>query len=246
MGSPWVPRRQRGYEVLDDHGCDPAVRRRSHRDIQLSNRLFGAIRAVLLELERVIPQLPADATLLDVGTGVGDIPERARQLAAARGIRLSALGLDSIPELVTTTTHRIPLGVCANALALPFADGSVDVVCCSQVLHHFEDADALTMVREMHRVARRSVIISDLRRSWLAVAGLWGVSFPLRFHPVSRHDGMTSVLRGFTRHELRDLVHRAIGVRATVNHRLGFRVTASWERHAATVDHVRSTHATTV
>lgn len=230
MGGVWVPRRQRGYEVLDDHGCDPELRRRSHRDIQLSNRLFGAIRAVMRELECIMPLLPSDATLLDVGTGVGDIPERARALAATRGIRLSALGVDSIPELVATTTHRIPLGVCADALELPFASESVDVVCCSQVLHHFEDADALTMLREMHRVARRFVIVSDLRRSWLAVAGLWGVSFPLRFHPVSRHDGMTSVLRGFTRQELRDLVRRATGVDANVNHRLGFRVTARWPR----------------
>lgn len=223
-----TPSRQRGIEHLDAHDVDPLVRRRSHRDIQLSNVLFGAIRALLAEFRRIVPTLPRQSTLLDVGTGVGDIPARATQLAARHGIELTAVGLDSVPELVTTTTHRIPMGVCANALALPFADSSIDVVCCSQVLHHFEDANALILLREMHRVARRYAIVSDLRRSWLAVAGLWGVSFPLRFHPVSRHDGVVSILRGFTTDELRSLVHRAVAVDPDVRTRLGFRITATW------------------
>lgn len=228
MSGLLTPSRQRGVEYLDAHDVDPALRRRSHRDIQLSNVLFGAIRALLTEFERILPSLPPKAMLLDVGTGVGDIPVRATAAAARHGVELTALGVDSVPELVSTTTHRIPIGVCANALELPFADHCIDVVCCSQVLHHFEDHDALTLIREMHRVARRHVIISDLRRSWLAVAGLWGVSFPLRFHPVSRHDGVVSILRGFTTAELRSLVSRAVGVQADVRSRLGFRVTATW------------------
>jgi len=223
-----TPSRQRGIEHLDSRDVDPLVRRRSHRDIQLSNVLFGAIRALLAEFARIVPTLPRQATLLDVGTGVGDIPARATQLAARQGIELTAVGLDSVPDLVKTTTHRIPMGVCANALALPFSDSSIDVVCCSQVLHHFEDANALILLREMNRVARRYAIVSDLRRSWLAVAGLWGVSFPLRFHPVSRHDGVVSILRGFTTDELRSLVQRAVAVDPDVRSRLGFRVTATW------------------
>ena len=224
-----TPSRHRGIEHLDARDVDPVLRRRSHRDIQLSNVLFGAIRALLGEFERILPSLPIRTTLLDVGTGVGDIPVKATEAAARRGVELTVVGLDSIPELVTTTTHRIPMGVCANALELPFADHSIDVVCCSQVLHHFEEQDALTLLREMHRVARRYVIVSDLRRSWLAVAGLWSVSFPLRFHPVSRHDGVASILRGFTAGELRSMVWRAVGADAHVGNRLGFRVTATWD-----------------
>ena len=99
---------------------------------------------------------------------------------------------------------------------------------CSQVLHHFADRDAATLLREMNRVARTRVIVSDIRRSWLAAAGLWLVSFPLRFHAVSRHDGVVSVLRGFTPDELADTVTDAIARRPDVQRRRGFRVTASW------------------
>jgi hypothetical protein len=80
----------------------------------------------------------------------------------------------------------------------------------------------------MDRVARCRVIVSDLRRSWIAAAGLWLVSFPLRFHAVSRHDGVVSVLRGFTAEELTDTVRQAVPRTPTVRERAGFRVTASW------------------
>jgi len=80
----------------------------------------------------------------------------------------------------------------------------------------------------MNRVARIRVVISDLRRSWIAAGGLWVASFPLRFDPVSRYDGVLSIMRGFTREELTEIVSRAIGAPARVKHRRGFRITASW------------------
>lgn len=118
--------------------------------------------------------------------------------------------------------------LCADALALPFADRSMDFVTCSQLLHHFEAPSALALLRELHRVARRWVIVSELRRSWAAAAGIWLASYPLGFHPVSRHDGVVSVFRGFRREELRTLVHDAVARDADVRDHLGFRTTAAW------------------
>lgn len=58
--------------------------------------------------------------------------------------------------------HRVPLdidaaglppgGVCASALALPFADASLDVVSAFDVVEHFRDEAAL--LAELHRVLR--------------------------------------------------------------------------------------------
>src|SRR5262249_14167040 len=116
-----------------------------------------------------------------------------------------------------------------------FRDGAIDVVMASQVLHHFEEHDAERLLRELNRVARRVVIVSDLRRSWIAAIGFWLVSFPLRFHRVTRHDGVVSVLRGFTAADLKRLVRAAAGVDPTVHQRLGWRLTAQWQPRSAGV-----------
>ncbi|HSA57377.1 MAG TPA: methyltransferase domain-containing protein [Gemmatimonadaceae bacterium] len=227
-----TPPRRRGVEYLDTD-VEPGVRRRSHRDIALSNRLFGGVHAVRAALEPLLARGPRELSLLDVGTGTGDIPSRLVPVAARRGVRLRILGLDGHRELVAATREWRIDPVCADALSLPFADRSIDVVCCSQVLHHFEPRDALRLLREMHRVANECVIVADLRRSWVAAAALWLISFPLGFHPVSRHDGVVSIFRGFTGAELRALVREAVGVDARVRRRFLFRVTASWPRDPA-------------
>jgi SAM-dependent methyltransferase len=223
-----TPPRKRGVEILDDPNVDPRLVTRSLSDVARSNSLFGGLSSAIDELKSVLAVVPARATLLDVGTGLGDIPCRAREVARKRGIELTTVGLDSALELARASRAVLTVTVCGDALRLPFADHSIDVVMCSQVLHHFAGANALRILREMNRVARLRVVVSDIRRSWLAAAGLWLLSFPLRFHAVSRHDGVVSVMRGFTPDELADTVKEAVACRPVVHRRRGFRVTTSW------------------
>ena len=228
MRSVLTPRRTRGIEILDDPNVDPEIVTRSLADVVRSNSLFGGMSSAIDELKEALKDLPAAATLLDVGTGLGDIPCRAREVARKLGVDLTTMGLDSALELARASRPVLTLAVCGDALRLPFADRSVDIVMCSQVLHHFAGADALQLLREMNRVARVRVIVSDLRRSWIAAAGLWLASFPLRFHAVSRHDGVVSVMRGFTPEELVDTVREAVARKTVVHRRRAFRVTTSW------------------
>jgi SAM-dependent methyltransferase len=215
-------------EILDDPDVDPDVVTRSLADVVRSNSLFGGLSSAIDELKDALKEVPPQATLLDVGTGLGDIPCRAREVARENGIQLTTVGLDSAIELARASRAVLTLSVCADALRLPFADHSVDIVMCSQVLHHFSGVDALRLLREMNRVARVRVVVSDIRRSWFAAAGLWLASFPLRFHAVSRHDGVVSVMRGFTPEELVDIVRQAVARKPVVHRRRGFRVTTSW------------------
>lgn len=229
-----APRRQRGVELLDDPASDSALATRTLRDVALANQLFGGTSAVLGAIRPLLRAVAGAGrrtvrlTMLDVGTGAGDIPEDARSLAAHHGVRLCTIGLERTAAVAAAAWRRAGVAIVGDARAIPLADRSVDIVTCSQVLHHFEDGEAVTLLREMHRVARRLVVVSDLRRSWGAVSGIWAASFPLGFHPVSRHDGVLSVLRGYRGGELAALVRRALGVEPQVRNPRGFRVTASW------------------
>ena len=226
---PLTPPRRRGVEYLDLPDVAPGLAERSITDVTVANRLFGGTRAVLAELDDALSAVGSSATLLDVGTGLGDIPRCARARAARRGVALRTIGLDAAEELARATARDGAWSVCGNALALPFPSRSVDVVTCSQLLHHFTEADGVRLVAELDRVARVRVIVSDLRRSYLAAAGFWAASWPLGFHPVTRHDGVVSVMRGFTPGELVAIVRGGAGRTPRVRRRLGWRLTASWE-----------------
>jgi SAM-dependent methyltransferase len=227
-----TPTRRRGFEYLDDPALGPAVAARSLADVALANRWFGGTRAVLRELAPIVRVLHARGRrtllLLDIGTGLADIPAAAARLGRELGVAIHTVGLEKSPALAAVGRHRVDASVAGDARVLPFADRSIDLITCSQVLHHFEEHDANLLLMECTRVATHGVIVSDLRRSWLAIGLLWLTSFPLRFHWMSRHDGMTSIRRGFTVGELRALVARAARVTPAVRRHLGWRVTATW------------------
>lgn len=198
---------------------------------------------MLTAVKRVLRHRPPQGTplvLLDVGTGLGDIPAAASRMAATMRYPLVTIGAELIPALAAQASAVCSHAVAADALRLPFADQSVDIVTCSQVLHHFEGGEADTLLRECTRVARVAVIVGELRRSWPAVAGLWVASFVLGFHPVSRHDGIVSILRGFTQTDLAELVTRATGCHVVASRAPGFRVVAVWSPGVAPIAPIRS------
>jgi 2-polyprenyl-3-methyl-5-hydroxy-6-metoxy-1,4-benzoquinol methylase len=223
-----TPHRRRGVEHLDDPSTGDALRERSLRDVRRANIMLGGGWAVLREVARLLPSLGEQATLLDVGTGLADIPAAVRRLAKRSGVQLTAYGIDEAASLALVNRGLLDGSICADARRLPFAEASMDVVTCSQLLHHFPDEEIPAVLREMTRVARRAVIVSDLRRSWVAASGFWLASWPLGFHAVTRHDGVVSVLRGFTPSELTTHVRAATGRTAAVRRHVGFRVTATW------------------
>lgn len=228
MNLSLTPSRIRGHEILDEDNLDPKLVVRSMHDVARANRFFGGASAAVAEMEKAFRSSQVPMTLLDVGSGIGDVAAGARRKAGRLGVTLFTVGIDAAEELSAASRKRHDAVVCGNGLDLPFADNAFDIVLASQILHHFDDERAVSLLSEMNRVAKTRVVVSDLRRSWLAVIGLWIASFLLRFHPVSRHDGIVSIRRGFTCPELEDLVQRAVGRTPTVTTRPLFRVTTGW------------------
>jgi ubiquinone/menaquinone biosynthesis C-methylase UbiE len=121
-------------------------------------------------------------------------------------------GTAAITGMAAAPRMNAPPGihlVAADARALPFADGSVDVAICSLVLHHLRPDDAVAMLREMRRVARLGIVVNDLDRNWLGFAGAWLAGRLLTRNPLTRHDGPLSFRRAYTRREMTALAKRA-------------------------------------
>ena len=218
-----------GRELLDDPGADPAAVAASLRNIARSNRWFGGAAAVRHGLARALAGTPRGTTLTlaDIGTGLGDLPRAAERWAARRGVRLVTVGLERSPVAARLTrAHGTPCAVgCAGAP--PFRPKSVDVVLLSQVAHHLADESVIRLFRTCDELARRAVVVADLRRGPLGPLAFWVGARALGFDPVTVADGMTSLRRGYTAGGLRALLVAA-GIRGRVERRPGYRLVATW------------------
>ena len=224
-----------GSELLDDPRADPVAVGKELHDIARLNAWFGGTKAVVDALDAVL-RAARDAgcemrdarwSLLDIGTGGGDIPRAAVAAAARHGITVTPLGVDLIPAAARLARRSGVAPVVADANAPPLAPKSVDVVTMSQVLHHMSRAQAVRCIRTCDRLARHVVVLADLRRSRVAMAGVWAACLGLGMGRVTRHDAVVSLQRGYSRVELNAMLEEA-GVPAVARYRPGFRIVAAW------------------
>jgi predicted nicotinamide N-methyase len=218
-----------GAELLDDPRADPALVAESLRNVARANRWFGGAAAVRFGLNRTLREVPPGAalSLLDLGTGLGDLPHVAVRWAASRGVRLMPVGLElNRAAAALAKSSGLAMAVACAGMP-PIRDKSVDVVLLSQVAHHLTSASVVHLLRTCDRLARRAVIVADLRRHALAAPSFWCGARLLGFDRVTLADGVTSIRRGFSRRMLLELMAQA-GVTGRVDERPGFRLVATW------------------
>ena len=140
------------------------------------SKLRSPERVERLEVERVTDLSLEGETIgnvLDVGMGTGLFSESF----SGRGLKVS--GVDANPEMLTAACQFVPDGDFreGTAEAMPYPDGSFDLVFLGLVLH--ESDEPLKTLQEARRVARQRVGILE----WPYKEGVFGPPLADRLNP---------------------------------------------------------------
>jgi ubiquinone/menaquinone biosynthesis C-methylase UbiE len=193
-------------EVLDSDLCPPLEAQTSLRDLCRIHRWFGGVSTTRCLIERAASVTgQKHFSVLEVASGFGEVPREAGRQLTRKGITLDITDLDRVPSHLQRE-HR---GLVADAMALPFRDGSFDLVSCSLFAHHLESSHLAAFASEALRVSRRAVLINDLIRHPLHLALVYAGFLLMRSH-VSRIDGVASVKRAYTAKEMRQILSTAV------------------------------------
>ena len=145
-------------------------------DLSLGLQFFGrerAFRERLLALARLAP----GETVLDVGCGTGTLAILAWRHVGANG---AVYGIDASAEMIARArvkARRAGVDVqfeAAPAQAVPFPNGSFDVVLATLMLHHLGRNGRRALAGEMRRVIKAGgrVLIVDFEESTRKSRGL--------------------------------------------------------------------------
>ncbi len=194
-------------ELLDSAPADIPTLSRNLTEMAWLYRLTGGEQ---LGWRAIAPLLTGAASAIsgiDIACGGGYSTRWLQQRARRAGYQLNLLGCDIQPTICRIAQQRAPT-ICGDALQLPWAADSVDIVVCAQAIHHFAPAQVLQLLHELQRVARRGGVIVDLQRSRL---GYWGARLAALgpMTQLGKHDGPLSVLRAYTQQEMRALAAEA-------------------------------------
>ncbi len=205
-------------ELMDDPEESLRDLHGSLRDLELINRLLGGHVFVRRYLDRVLPvwrrraaSIPRALTVLDVGTGGGDVPAAVAGWGQRRGVPVRIVGVDRHPGIArfaASLARPSIVVIQADARSLPFREASFDVCLCNLVLHHLTRDEGVALLRRLHGLARVGFLAVDLLRSPGGYGGVWLLTRAFR-NRLIRHDGPLSVRRAMSWPEYREFAQEA-------------------------------------
>ena len=202
-----LSRRSGQAEWLDDADLHPGELERVLRDLARFNGAMFGHRPVIAFLLRAAARAEKGRplTVLDVGSGYGDLLRAARRAFRKRGLPIKLIGVDLSRE-----TIRIAEAATDAADEITYHAGDVfafrppepvDVVVSSLLTHHMSDDMIVAFLRFMEQTARKGWLIYDLQRHVVPYSFIGLMGKLTRLHPMVIHDGRISVARSLTRAE---------------------------------------------
>ena len=229
--------RNRQPELMDQPNISAASFTDTLKGLHRVNIVTRSTRLMWPDLVAATRRQPnRPVRVLDVASGGGDVPIALWKRATRAGLKVELEGCDVSPIAVRYAgeaaakagvrmrffQHQVPRN------SLP--DG-YDMIMSTLFLHHLDEEDAVTFLRQAAAKCRDRVVIQDLIRSplsyWFA---RFGTTF-LLLNEICRLDGRTSVESAFTRAEAKALARRAGLEGSEVVARLPFRYLIRWVRH---------------
>ena len=202
--------RSNDLELMDVHRIGGDELRRTLDELEVINRLLGGYPASLDGILSLLPPGTREFSLLDVGTGGGDLGRRLLSWAARRGLRVHVRAIDLSPPTIeharAASRNNSRLQFQVISLFDLSDDERFDIVHGALFLHHCNGEAAGEALRKMHALGRWGVVINDLHRHPLAYYSIKLLTRLLARSRLIRNDAPLSVLRAFRREELRRMV----------------------------------------
>lgn len=197
-------------ELMDDPACNLAALERTYRHFRVVNALVSRWRRIYTSRLRPLlsPTLPT--SLLDIGSGGGDVPRAIARWAARDGLLLEITAIDPDPRAEAFAAAQPPVpGLTFTATSssdLVRAGARFDVVTSNHLLHHLDPGERDALLADSEALARRLVVHNDIARSPVAYGAYLVGTLPWRRRRPDatfiHDDGLLSIRRSYRRREL--------------------------------------------
>ena len=196
-------------EEMDKPDCDPSTLDRTYAQFDLVNRAVTGWHRTWARYIRPVLSPSGTNTLLDIGSGGGDVPRAFARWAARDGFTLEITAIDpderahafasSKPTTPGLTFRR------AYSSELVGEGATFDVVTSNHVLHHLSPDQLRGLLGDSEQLGTRIALHSDIERTRIGFALFAVATLPLRGSYI-RQDGLTSIRRSYLAKELRAVV----------------------------------------
>ena len=199
-------------EMMDDFTLDHQTIDPIMDELEVVNKLLGGYRVFFDAFDRM--GLEDGMIISDWGCGGGDSLRVIARAAREKGLQIKLVGVDATASAIEYAREKSAAFpeiqyIHSDVMSPAIKDKQFDIVISSLFTHHFPEEDWIRLIRKMAASARRYVVINDLHRHWFAYHSIGILTRLFSRSEMVRHDSKLSVLRGFKRPELENMLQRA-------------------------------------
>lgn len=195
-----------GQEIMDGPDADPVLLDRTYHQFKYVNAALGGWHRIYRTRIRPVLRRGQPNSVVDIGSGGGDITRALGRWARRDGFDVSITGVDPDGRAhAHATAHPAVEGVSfrkAYSSDLVREGAQFDVVLSNFMLHHLTEPELQGLLDDSERLCTTRAIHADIQRSRLAYLLFSAGTRPFFHRSFIREDGLMSIRRSYTPSEL--------------------------------------------
>ena len=226
-------RRTSATEIMDDFDLQGHELRRTLKDLENINAWLGGDQITLDGINKLLQNSPKDPKndvirIADIGCGNGSILRKIARWGNKKGYKLELIGIDANNHAIQVARelsedYENVVFKNLNIFSQDFENLKFDIILCTLTLHHFKDKQIIEILNQFHDQSNIGVVINDLHRSNSAYILFQAFCSVFVNNEIARKDGLTSILRGFKRSDLKRYQEQIPGKSHMINWKWAFR-----------------------
>jgi 2-polyprenyl-3-methyl-5-hydroxy-6-metoxy-1,4-benzoquinol methylase len=215
-------------ELLDAPDIPKSLLFQNLRELNFINKVLGGHAITLSGVKELVKDRNHTYRIVDIGCGGGDALKEIAKWTRKNGFKAELTGVDMNSDCIDfmrSACKEYPEinGRVADYREYLKQNPQIDIIHCSLFCHHLTDEQLIELFQYMQSHSRAGFVINDLHRNWFAYYSIKMLTRLLNGSALVKNDAPVSVLRGFKKNELLDLLRKAKVNNATVEWRWAFR-----------------------
>lgn len=221
---------QRSYEheLLDAPNIPKELLFKNLRELDVVNRLLGGHAITLSGIKTLVVDKAKTYRIVDIGCGGGDAMKQIAEWANKNKFKVELVGVDMNEDAIQFMKEECKeysniTGIVSDYREYLKSNTNIDIVHCSLFCHHLKDDELIELFQYVNQYAKVGFIINDLQRHWFAYYSIKFLTRLLNGSTLVKNDAPLSVLRGFRKEELNELLKSASVKNFSVEWKWAFR-----------------------
>jgi SAM-dependent methyltransferase len=213
---PDFSKRSDGLEVMDDLNCSGAVVNQTLKELDVINQLLGGNTVTLQGLYTLLKKNKVKGPLhvADLGCGSGEVLRIIAHRFRTVYPQSAFTGIDANANIADYARQHVADSPEISILAEDISNDEFrlkrfDVILATLFFHHFTSEQLVQIFQKLKDQATVGIVINDLHRHWLAYYSIKLLTSVFSKSSMVKYDAPLSVLRGFRKKELEDILYKA-------------------------------------